>query len=254
VSKSSNLRREEILKTISNSERVSVKELAKTFKVTQETIRTDLKVLEDRGAINKSHGYATAKNTYHELSIDVKVQYNTNLKQSISYKALELIEDNYFVYLTPGSTTYHLARLLRGRKNITVVTNSLSIANILQDSLVELIVIGGRYSRKGKALCGLVSQQMIEALHFDIAFMGTDGFKNMIGPSTFAEEEAQINKHVIKQSSQCVLLCDSTKFNNTAPYSYGTFNDFDYIITNSISKSEQSSIDFSGKLIMTKEK
>lgn len=140
MSKASDARRNALYEIILNEGRVRVGDLARALDVTTETIRKDLKVLEDRGVLIKKHGSATVRNAYYQLPFDVKLQENTVQKQWIARKALDFIQDDSIVYLDPGSTCLQLAKLLRLKKNITVLTNSLPIGDIICDSGLELIM------------------------------------------------------------------------------------------------------------------
>ncbi|MEF2609253.1 MAG: DeoR family transcriptional regulator [Faecalicoccus sp.] len=105
MSKNNEKRRNEILKKLEQQPSLRIKELAEFFQVTTETLRKDLFVLEQRGQVNKTHGYVHRKDGYDELPIEVKVEENTELKDQIARKAIEFVSDYSVVYLDPGSTT-----------------------------------------------------------------------------------------------------------------------------------------------------
>ena len=148
MSKASEARRNALYQRVLGEGRVRVGELARQLDVTTETIRKDLKVLEERGVLTKKHGSAVVRNAYYQLPFDVKLQEHTLEKQLIARKALEFIEDDAIVYMDPGSTCLQLAKLLRLKKNITVLTNSLPVADIICDSGLDLIMTGGKLQKK----------------------------------------------------------------------------------------------------------
>lgn len=158
MSKASEARRNALYQRVLGEGRVRVGELARQLDVTTETIREDLKVLEERGVLTKKHGSAVVRNAYYQLPFDVKLQEHTLEKQLIARKALEFIEDDAIVYMDPGSTCLQLAKLLRLKKNITVLTNSLPIADIICDSGLDLIMTGESF-RKRTCACRILRHQ-----------------------------------------------------------------------------------------------
>lgn len=253
MSKASDARRNALYEIILNEGRVRVGDLARALDVTTETIRKDLKVLEDRGVLIKKHGSATVRNAYYQLPFDVKLQEDTLQKQWIARKALDFIQDDSIVYLDPGSTCLQLAKLLRLKKNITVLTNSLPIGDIICDSGLELIMAGGKLQKKGRAFIGYYTTNVIDSIRIDIAFLGCDGFQDMDGPMTFSMEHAEINRHILRQSRKSILLCDSSKFTKTSTYQFAKFSDYDVMITNPISEEEQTMVKGVKQLIMVDE-
>ena len=99
MSKASEARRNALYQRVLGEGRVRVGELARQLDVTTETIRKDLKVLEERGVLTKKHGSAVVRNAYYQLPFDVKLQEHTLEKQLIARKALEFIEDDAIVYM-----------------------------------------------------------------------------------------------------------------------------------------------------------
>ena len=234
MSKASEARRNALYQRVLGEGRVRVGELARQLDVTTETIRKDLKVLEERGVLTKKHGSAVVRNAYYQLPFDVKLQEHTLEKQLIARKALEFIEDDAIVYMDPGSTCLRLAKLLRLKKNITVLT-------------------GGKLQKKGRAFVGYYATNVIDTVRIDIAFMGCDGFMDMDGPMTFSMEHAEVNRHILEHSRKNILLCDSSKFTKTATYQFAKFSDYDVMITNELQEGQQECVSEVGQLIMVKE-
>lgn len=253
MSKASEARRNALYQRVLSDGRVRVGELARQLDVTTETIRKDLKVLEERGVLIKKHGSAEVRNAYYQLPFDVKLQEHTLEKQQIARKALEFITDDAIIYMDPGSTCLQLAKLLRLKKNITVLTNSLPIADIICDSGLHLIMTGGKLQKRGRAFVGYYATNVIDTVRIDIACMGCDGFMDMDGPMTFSMEHAEINRHVLQHSRKKLLLCDSSKFTKTATYQFAKFSDYDLMITNTLDEKQQEIVRGVGKLIMVKD-
>ncbi|NBK98583.1 MAG: DeoR/GlpR transcriptional regulator [Erysipelotrichia bacterium] len=239
MSKTTKLRQEEIIKMVLSENEVKVKELALYFNVSMETIRKDLNYLDTLGMVEKTHGGAKIINDYYQLPVNVKLQENVEVKRCIARKALDLIDDNSVVFLDAGSTTIQLAKLLKIKKGLTIVTNSIVVADIALESNQDVICTGGIAQKRGKCLVGLFASNVIDAIHIDTMITGSDGFKGMQGPSTFSLEEAEIRSHVIKNSDRKVLICDASKFSKTSTYQFAKFEDYDYFVTNESDELEE---------------
>ncbi len=231
MAKKTKIRRDEISKLVLSEGEVKVKELADTFQVSPETIRKDLEYLDRLGIIHKGHGVASVINEYYQLPLDVKLQENLDAKRQIARAALDLIEDNTIVYLDPGSTCIQIAKLLAVKQNLTILTNSITIANIAAEGNHDVIVCGGMLQKRGKALVGIYASDVIDTIKIDAAFMGSDGFKGCDGFTTFSLEEAEVRKHVCHNSRKNIIVCDASKFDKTSTYIYGKFADYDYLVT-----------------------
>lgn len=232
MSKTTNARRDEISKMVLSDTEVKVKDLAKTFQVSMETIRKDLNYLDEIGMVSKTHGGAKVINDYYQLPVDVKLQEHVVAKRFIARRALDLIEDNSVVFLDAGSTTIQLAKLLKIKHGLTVVTNSLVVADIALQSNQNVICTGGVAQKRGKCLVGYYAISVIDSIHIDTLITGTDGFLGMSGPTTFSLEEVEIRRHALKNSDKKVLICDASKFTRTSTYQFAKFEEYDYFITN----------------------
>lgn len=239
MSKSNELRREKILSLLNQENRCSVKSLSEQFHVSTETIRKDLYALERRGKVIKRHGYVTRNEVYNELPIDVKVEENTDLKNRISYKAVQVIPDHSTIYIDPGSTTLSMVHYLPLKKSCTIVTPSLRIAQSLLSLKHEILLIGGLVQKKGSTTTGAFALENLKHVQLDIAFMGTDGFFGCEGPTTFSFQELSVKQKVMEQAHKKVLLCDISKFHKTGTYPYARFSEYDLLITNPLTAKEK---------------
>lgn len=231
MSKNTKIRRDEISKLVLGEGEIKVKDLAKRFNVSMETIRKDLNYLHECGVITKTHGGAKAINDYYWLPVDIKMQERVDEKRYIARRALDLIDDNSVIFLDGGSTTIQLAKMLRLKKGLTVVTNSIAVADIILESNNQVICTGGITQKRGKAMVGYYAVKVIDSIHFDAMVTGTDGFMGMQGPTTFSLEEVDVRRHVIKNTTTKILICDATKFTKTSTYQYARFDEYDYLIT-----------------------
>ena len=232
--KAGEIRREEIEKYIFINEEVHVNELAKLFDVTPETIRADLALLEQKGVLHRTHGGAVIRMYNSETPMEIRKKERTEQKRSISYEAINYVKDDDFVFIDASSTAFTLGRLLRLRKNLTIITNSYDLLMIIANSDHKVIFLGGVYSRLGKRTEGSYAVDMIDSLSYDVAFIGMDGCAGIDGPATIIEDARNINRHVMKRSKRNVLISDNTKFHKDAKYQFAKFEEFDVLITDKL--------------------
>ena len=242
MSKSNDLRRNEITKIILAKEKVRVEDLAKELNVTAETIRADLTFLEAKGILYRTHGGATLRNSIIDIPMDVRIRERASEKKALAYKAINFIEDDDTIFIDPSSTALPLGILLRIRKNLTIVTNSYELVPILAESDHRILFVGGEYSRTGKRTFGTYAMDMIESIYYDLCITGMDGCKNINGPATGNPDAAMINRRVMRRSKKRMLLTDASKFEITSPHQYGSFEDFDILVTNTLSEEDRKRI------------
>ena len=205
-------RREHIRLLVRESGIARVEDLRRELKVSVATIRRDLEVLEEEGKVRRVHGGAVSTETRLEEAVfDDKTNQFIRQKRDIAAEAYKLIGEEESLYLDGGSTTLCLARLLKDRKDLTVVTNSLRAAGELADSGPRVILTGGELRRISQTMVGPLTSAVLSQVRVDKAFMGTMGFCLKNGLTTTDPNEAYVKALVAEQASQVVLLADSSK-------------------------------------------
>jgi DeoR family fructose operon transcriptional repressor len=191
---------------------VSVREFCKHFKVSAATVRRDLKQLENLGEVRRVHGGAIrVGGLLDEPQFEDKTSISAREKYQIARAALKYIQPNDTIFLDGGSTVLELARLLKERSNLTVVTNSLRAAIELAEQGPRLILIGGEFRRLSQTIVGPLTRFTLEELHVDKAFLGTIGFTLEDGLTTTDPGEAYTKKLVLEHARNVILLADHTK-------------------------------------------
>ena len=164
---------------------IRVDVLCRELGVSAATVRRDLDELDRMGAIRRVHGGAVSvESRLEEPVFEDKTAQAVREKRRIAKAALGFIEPGDTIYLDGGSTVLELARLLRDRTNITVLTNSVHAAVELAGRGPRLIVIGGELRRLSQTLVGPLTKLILRELHLDKAFMGTIGFSLKEGLTT----------------------------------------------------------------------
>lgn len=204
-------RRERILTELIRLGSVRVSDLAAEFEVTPETVRKDLIYLEERGYARKTHGGATLRQTPPETVPTTLSLENIEAKARVARRAVELVDGVSAIIVGSGSTTLELARLLALREGNTIFTDSLPAASALLASNNKVFLFGGEISNTSSSVAGSWTVSQIDQVHADLAFMGTDGFANLSGPSTATPEAAEVSRMMISHADELYVLADASK-------------------------------------------
>jgi DeoR family transcriptional regulator, fructose operon transcriptional repressor len=206
-------RRLDRLRTMVRQNRVvRIEDAARTLKVSSATVRRDLDQLESFGEIRRVHGGAVGiEGRLEEPFFDDKTAIAAREKHRIARAALKYLEPGHTIYLDGGSTVLELARLVRDRTNITVVTNSLRAALELAGRGPRLILTGGELRRLSQTMVGPLTRLLIQQLNVDTAFMGTIGLSVGEGLTTTDPGEAYTKELVMEHARSVILLADRSK-------------------------------------------
>lgn len=228
-------RREKIMELLLEDGSAKVLNLAKLFKVTEVTIRQDLEKMEKDGLIVREHGGAYLKNIKDQVqTFSITHQDNLDKKGLIADKCLEFIEPGDTIILDSGSTTTEIAKRLKGRKNLTVITNALNIALILgAESGIEVIVTGGEFKPPTLSLTGQKAADFFKGLYAQKLFLATAGISLKAGLTYPSISDLVVKKAMIDAATTTYLVADSTKMGKDAFASLGALSLIDFIITDS---------------------
>ncbi|WP_206483428.1 transcriptional repressor AgaR [Thalassotalea sp. G2M2-11] len=228
-------RRQEIVLLTEKKGNVSVKELAETFNISTVTIRNDLNELNRLGLLVRSRGGAVPSNRLtKELSIKEKHSKNHKVKQKLGEAVAQLIKDGDAIILDSGSTTEEVARSLLDKKELTVMTNGLNIANELaQAENCDIFITGGRLRKKSMSFYGTHAEERLKYYNFGKVILGVDGIDLNRGISTHYEPEANYNRAMCDNAEQIIVVTDSSKFGKRSLHSIIALNKIDILVTDS---------------------
>ena len=207
-------RRTAILDMLEHSASVQVSDLARTFGVSAVTARADLDALEAAGKLRRTHGGAVSLHKALTVSIqDKRINLNVAAKQAIAQTAIELVEDGDSIIVDSGTTALEFVHALTARRDITVITADVTIANYIDDSLpqTDVILLGGTLRKGHRYLYGPLALRALEVLHADKAFLCPTSFVPNRGLMTNFEQMAQIKSAFIEAASTSIALVDATK-------------------------------------------
>lgn len=247
-------RRLKIADMIKNIKSITVSELARTFNVSESTIRRDLQFLEDKGYIQRTHGGAILQHSHYEPTYSEKQSKEAASKQEIGKLAAELVKDGDTVLLDSGTTTLSVAKNLKG-KRITVVTNSPVIAmELFAEEEIEVIMVGGIFRKETVALVGPIAEKNLKEFNVDKAFIGANGI-DLKGVTTPNIIEAATKKVMLKISLQPYIVADHSKFGISTFVKFADLSDIAAIITDrNVDPKWVSSIEEAGTEIIYPEK
>jgi DeoR/GlpR family transcriptional regulator of sugar metabolism len=226
-------RRQRILDLIETDGFGAVDDLSKRFDVSEMTIRRDLDALESEGLIKRVYGGATSnRGRSYEPPFFLRKRKLTAVKERIGRRAAELITGGDSVALDVGTTTLEIARHLDDRHNLTVVTPSLPVANLLAGQPdIRLILAGGIVRPRELSLVGHLAEHAFDELHVDKLFLGIAGIDFETGLTEFNMEDAQVKRAMLGSASECIVVADATKFGRTTFAAVAKLDSVDRIVT-----------------------
>jgi len=191
-----------------------VGELSRLFHISEVTIRNDLKDLDKRGLLRRAHGGAIRIDTVNvDASLQVKASLRSDEKQRIGSVAAALVKDGDSIILDSGTKTQQIAKHIRHRKDLTVITNGINIAmELLGAKDVRLVLLGGMVRQNSYSAVGHFAEDMLLQLSADKLFLAVDAFDLEFGLSTPNPEESKVNQAMVQIATETILVADSSKF------------------------------------------
>lgn len=224
-----------ILNRVRASGGVRVSDLAGEFGVSDMTIRRDLESLAYRGLLAKVHGGATTVHpgSTDEPGFEAKSIRQRSEKTAIAARAAELVTPGIAVALSAGTTTAELARRLVDVPGLTVVTNSIPVADVFYRAgrPDQTVVLTGGVRTPSDALVGPVAVAAIRSLHLDLLFLGVHGITERAGFTTPNLMEADTNRALVAAAQRLVVLADHTKWGTVGISSMASLGDAQVVVT-----------------------
>ena len=219
-----------ILDILSSNKKVKIKLLAEILDVSFVTLRKDLDRLEKRGYICRTHGYASldgADNTGKRMAI------KHSIKRRIAKAAVQTVEEGETIMLESGSCCALFAEeLALARKNITIITNSVYVANYVSKiNNVKIILLGGYFQPESQVLVGPMTAKSGKFLFSDKFFIGTDGFIPEYGFTGRDHLRVETAAKLAKQTKKVFILTESSKFNRRGACSLIKLNNLTGVFT-----------------------
>ncbi|OKH98134.1 DeoR family transcriptional regulator [Streptomyces sp. CB02923] len=238
-------RRALILDEVRRRGGVRVNELTRRLNVSDMTVRRDLDALARQGMVEKVHGGAVpvSEPSSHEPGFEAKSGLELSAKEDIAKAAARMAAPGGAIALAGGTTAFALAQQLLEVPDLTVVTNSVRVADVFYNA--QRAAAGGGAPRPGAAtvvltggvrtpsdtLVGPVADAAIRSLHFDVLFLGVHGISVEAGLSTPNLAEAETNRHFVRSARRVVVVADHTKWGTVGLSSFASLEDVDVLVT-----------------------
>lgn len=223
---------------------VRVNELTRKLNVSDMTVRRDLDTLARQGVVEKVHGGAVpvVEASTHEPGFEAKSALELSAKEDIARAAAAMAVPGSAIALSGGTTTYALAQHLVDVPDLTVVTNSVRVADVFHAAQsagaaggrrpgAAMVVLTGGVRTPSDSLVGPVADQAIRSLHFDVLFLGVHGISVEAGLSTPNLGEAETNRRFVRSARRVVVVADHTKWGTVGLSSFATLEEVDTLVT-----------------------
>jgi DeoR family transcriptional regulator of aga operon len=226
-------RRTSILQLVQEHGKVRVKDLSQRFDTSEATIRSDLRKLHVRGLLQRAHGGAVKSETISvDPSLHEKSKLHADEKRRIGEAAAALINDGETIILDSGTTTQQVAKHIKGKKNLQVITNGINVAmELLSVQGLQLILLGGMVRENSFSIVGHFAEDMLNHLSADKLFIGVDACDINYGLTTPNLEESQVNQAMVHMAKEKILVADSSKFGKRSLSRIVSVFEMDKVIT-----------------------
>jgi DeoR/GlpR family transcriptional regulator of sugar metabolism len=226
-----------IVEIVNREGSIQISDICHKFDVSDMTARRDLNELDRRGLIRRIHGGAiTNYGRSYEPPFQTRSTKNQEAKHAIGNKAAELIYDGDSIALDVGTTTLEIVKGLVGKHNLTIITSSLQIANLIVKTLsletdARLIITGGIVRPRELSMIGSIAERAFEEFHVDKAFIGIGGINIEAGLTEYNMEDAQTKKMLIKTARENIIVADGSKMGGTTFAKVAPLDSIDKIVT-----------------------
>lgn len=226
-------RRSRLMALLNEKESISVQEAAAHFGVAEETIRRDMSILEEQKLLVRTHGGALlAGGSNPEMSYEMRRKINISGKDSIGREAAKLVSDGDTIILDASTSAFFLAKHIKNKKGLTVITNAENVIKELSgENDIEIISTGGVLRRKSMSYVGRIAEDALRNYHANKLFFSCMGFSLERGLTDSNGQESDLKKIMIACSQTVCLLCDRTKFDMVGYASTARTEDIDMLVT-----------------------
>ena len=233
-------RMSQILEHVALRGTVSFSELSELMGASAATIRRDLVELADRGLLARTHGGAQLLPSRSELPVTFRDVRFPDAKRAIAFAVAELIPHQPFaVAFSGGSTTASIVRALISHDNLTIVTNSLTIAQVATvNSKLKVVMTGGILRPESQELVGVLAENTFKAINIGLAILGTDGISAEGGVTTHDETEARTNNAMVSHAQKTIVAADGSKVGRLTLARVASIQQVSMLITDSSADQE----------------
>ncbi|MFJ8102173.1 DeoR/GlpR family DNA-binding transcription regulator [Lysinibacillus sp. NPDC096212] len=205
-------RQDEINKLVNQKNYVEISDLSERFQVSEMTIRRDLEKMESEGLLIRVLGGAKPiQKSFVEDNLNLRASENLEAKQLMAQEAVTIIQDGDVVGIDASTSAAEVGKLIKGIKNITVVTNNISVALDLISSEVTTILLGGYVRPNSISTMGTSLKKYMESINIDKLFISARGLTLQEGLTDSTIDEGEAKQAMIHKSNEVIALIDQSK-------------------------------------------
>jgi DeoR/GlpR family transcriptional regulator of sugar metabolism len=229
-------RRQEILRQVQQAGRVSVTDLSQQFGVSEVTIRADLQALAECNLLVRTHGGAVPTGrALPELSLTLRRQQQVSQKSRIGEAGANRVHDGDSIFLDTSSTALAIAQHLKDRRHLTIITNSLAIAQEMLDAPgVAVVMPGGTLRRETASLVGAEGVELLRKFNIQKGFFGAHGISVPEGLTDVSADEAEVKRPLVAMCRQVIAVLDATKWARVGFAPFARLDEIDIVITDDL--------------------
>lgn len=207
-------RHEKILAKLNEKGKVEVPDLSESLDVSEVTIRKDLRILEEKGLLFRTHGGASKSNPYtSDKPLQEKEFVHSSEKNSIAKEACKLIGDTDSIILASGTSILAMARCLNPQHHLNVITSAINVSmELSKHENIDILQLGGQLRHSSNSVVGAYAESFLNNITCGMYFLGVDGIDLDFGITTTNLGEASLNQKCIEVAQVTVVLADSSKF------------------------------------------
>jgi DeoR/GlpR family transcriptional regulator of sugar metabolism len=222
-----------VLELLETRDAVTVAELARSFDVSEVTVRSDLTALAQRGLVARVRGGARAlQRGQSEVAFDVRLRVEEEAKRAIARAAAAMVADGEAVALDSSTTAYYIALELREKHELVVVTNGLRIATVLADAPgISVLVPGGVVRMAAMSVVGDFASSVLRSTRIGRGFFGARGISAERGLMDLNPDEVKIKREMAEACERVVGVFDHTKWRRSALFTFVPTQRIDAIVT-----------------------
>jgi len=245
-------RRDKIKDIIEKEEEVRVPQLADFFGTSQATIRTDLKEMERAKLLQRTHGGAisigSAYKSYYDTTLKERMNINKEEKQKIAQAGANLVQDGDTIIIDSGTTSIYLARELSQKKNLTIVTNAVLVAQeLFYNPSIKVILLGGNVEPGNQFTYGNDTVTQLQKYRANKYLMSIDGISVEHGLTTYHHQDVEISLLLFERADKIIAMADHSKIGKEGFSFIASLNSINTLVTDEYESTQSILTDFRDK-------
>ncbi len=225
-------RHQQLLNILESEGYASVEELSQKLYVSMPTVRRDLAKLQEMGLVIRSHGGVMLRAKSDAPPLPFRAGIHAGEKLRLAHAAGRLLHDDCVVFIDESSTTLRIVDCLPKFRNITVVTNSMSVLFQLNKYKIPAYCTGGRLRDETMSFYGYDAEENISHFSIDLMFFSSSGLNSRGWIVDFSEEANAFRRHVLKRAERSVFLCDKSKYGRGGAHALMPMSQADVLVLN----------------------